>query len=128
MIASWVEWSQLRLPRTRGLGLDFQVGQNITGLLSVFRKFLSRVKNREWSLELCPIYYGNRLITYYMRLLTKMVKTGCTLYSSITCRNGVAEKINRFLISLSSHYSTRTMLCIIDYNLAWCKRYASEKS
>ncbi|KAF9808367.1 hypothetical protein SFRURICE_008420, partial [Spodoptera frugiperda] len=76
MIASWVEWSQLRLPRTRGLGLDFQVGQNITGLLSVFRKFLSRVKNREW------------------------------------------KKINRFLISLSSHYSTRTMLCIIDYNLA----------
>ncbi|KAF9786611.1 hypothetical protein SFRURICE_016334 [Spodoptera frugiperda] len=45
-------------------------GKSITGLLSVFRKFLSSTT------EFGIVIYGNRL-----PLITQMAKSGCTLYS-----------------------------------------------
>ncbi|KAF9815324.1 hypothetical protein SFRURICE_011476 [Spodoptera frugiperda] len=78
MTASLVELSQVRLPERISGSVP---GQSNAVLLTVFRKFLSSTT------ESGIVPSIKKLTPYYTGLITQMVKSGCTLYSGITCRN-----------------------------------------
>uniref|UniRef100_A0A2H1W010 SFRICE_009344 n=1 Tax=Spodoptera frugiperda TaxID=7108 RepID=A0A2H1W010_SPOFR len=79
------------------------------------------------SLELCPVFYDNRLTLYYLGLITQTVKSGCTLYSGITVtiREGVSGSLSRSDKVLLDSFRFFEKFSLVTRSLELCPVYGN---